>query len=138
MLPPFVAIRILRFHIGEPFEKAMVQEYKHIVATTNTSLKDRNDCSSRFQKDDSCRVLPNPHHISIGAQAITVDNDQSFKSVALYKLDANYHIKGNHSSRYYVSANELVEAFNKTVYTILENMVGKNEKTSPDKLPKAL
>lgn len=56
----------------------------------------------------------------------------------MYQLYVPYQIKGSYSSGYPALANESAEGFNKAFYTILEEMVSKNKRTSPDELPESL
>lgn len=97
----------------------MAREYKYILATTDYFFKWAKVVPVR--DIFSTMVASDLYHLRLGIpDSITVDNSQPFKSVAVYKLHDKYRIEGNHSSWYYASANGLVEAFNKTLDTILE------------------
>lgn len=56
----------------------------------------------------------------------------------MYWLMEKYNIKLEHSSRYCPQVNGLAEAFNKTIYKIIKNMVFQHEKDWHESLPKAL
>lgn len=113
-----------------PFEKVAAKEYKYILATTDYFSKWAEAIEVKDFVSTTVAEFIRVHIIYRFEvpETITTDNGQLFKSAALYKLYDKYRIKGNHSSRYYVSTNGLAEAFNKTLCTMLEKMVDKNRK----------
>lgn len=117
-----------------PFVKATSYEDKYILATKNY-----------FSKRDEATIVRDfttwtvaefiwIHIIYLFSipEIIMAINGYPFEGTALNKLYAKYRMKGIHSSRYHAPVKGLTEAFNKTLYTILEKMVDKNKKTGID------
>jgi transposase InsO family protein len=69
---------------------------------------------------------------------ITSDNAKAFKSNKMQMFIAKYNITWNYSTGYYPQANDIVEAFNKTLGKILKKTDTKNRRDWHDRLFEAL
>ena len=60
---------------------------------------------------------------------IVTNNAQAFKSMAMVSFCQNYNIVLGHSTTYYPQGNGLIESSNKSLITIIKNVLSENNKS---------